>query len=178
MQHHLRFILLSILLLSLMPGIPISHSARVTRGDGVITIHNIHLSEIATIEYRKGRHGYNKQALKEISRLLRCHYTHESHPIRTDLLELADQIQDNFDGRPIEVVSGFRSPAYNEQLWQMGHHVSRNSPHMYGQALDIRIPGITAKEIRDYADLIDKGGVGYYPSLDFVHIDVGVHRRW
>lgn len=159
-------------------AIPSTQAVKVVRGDGVITLNNLHSHEIITVKYRRGVFGYKRQALKQIKHNLRCRYTGEEHPIRTELIELIDQIQDHFDGRTVEVVSGYRSPELNASLWQAGRKVSKNSPHMYGQAMDIRLPGVSAEEIRDYADMIDKGGVGFYPDNDFVHVDIGVHRRW
>ncbi len=49
---------------------------------------------------------------------------------------------------------------------------------MVGEAIDIRIPGIDSTTIRDAAQRLAIGGVGYYPTSDFVHVDVGRVRRW
>jgi len=49
---------------------------------------------------------------------------------------------------------------------------------MQGMAIDIRVPGVTAAEIRDAALALHRGGVGYYAASNFVHIDTGRIRRW
>lgn len=158
---------------------PSGHSLREIRGDGLLTLHNTHLNETVTVQYRNENGSYNRKALKEINHALRCRQTNKERKIRVDLLEMVDQIQDHFAAKRVDVISGYRSKQLNEYLWIIGRKVSRNSPHMYGQAMDIRLPGVKTAELRDYADNLNrKGGVGYYPSNQFVHVDVGMKRRW
>jgi uncharacterized protein YcbK (DUF882 family) len=49
---------------------------------------------------------------------------------------------------------------------------------MVGQAIDIRVPGVTLDHLRDAAKSLKIGGVGFYPDLNFVHVDVGRVRYW
>ncbi len=49
---------------------------------------------------------------------------------------------------------------------------------MQAEAIDIRIPGIGTATLRDAALALHRGGVGYYPASQFVHVDVGRVRRW
>ena len=49
---------------------------------------------------------------------------------------------------------------------------------MVGDAIDIRVPGVSTKELRDIAWCARGGGVGYYPKSSFVHVDVGNVRTW
>jgi uncharacterized protein YcbK (DUF882 family) len=49
---------------------------------------------------------------------------------------------------------------------------------MQAKAIDIRVPGVTTRHLRDAALSLDAGGVGYYPVSQFVHVDVGPVRRW
>lgn len=56
--------------------------------------------------------------------------------------------------------------------------VAKNSLHMQGKAVDIRIEGVNTRDIRDAAISLQQGGVGYYPSSDFVHVDTGMVRYW
>lgn len=134
---------------------------------------------MVTVQYRNANGSYDRKALKEINHILRCRQTNRERKIRVDLLEMVDQIQDHFEAAQVDVISGYRSKQLNEYLWIIGRKVSRNSPHMYGQAMDIRLPGVKTTLLRDYADHLNlKGGVGYYPSNQFVHVDVGMKRRW
>ena len=66
-----------------------------------------------------------------------------------------------FGGRPIRVVSGYRSRSY-----------ARESRHKTGCALDFSIPGVPNSVVRDYLLTLPKVGVGYYPNSSFVHLDV------
>jgi uncharacterized protein YcbK (DUF882 family) len=56
--------------------------------------------------------------------------------------------------------------------------VAEHSLHMQAEAIDIRLPGIPTAELRDAALRLHRGGVGYYRSSDFVHVDVGRVRHW
>ena len=49
---------------------------------------------------------------------------------------------------------------------------------MQAEAIDIRFAGIPTSAVRDAALLLHRGGVGYYRSSDFVHVDVGRVRQW
>ena len=56
--------------------------------------------------------------------------------------------------------------------------VASRSLHMVGQAIDIRVPGVKLEKLRDAAASLKIGGVGFYPDLNFVHVDVGRVRHW
>jgi uncharacterized protein YcbK (DUF882 family) len=56
--------------------------------------------------------------------------------------------------------------------------VAANSLHLVGKAIDIRLPGIKLRSLYKAAVGLRGGGVGIYPSSDFVHIDVGRVRTW
>jgi len=40
------------------------------------------------------------------------------------------------------------------------------------------VPGVALDKLRALALAMKKGGVGFYPSSNFVHVDVGRVRRW
>ncbi|MDT9086558.1 YcbK family protein, partial [Escherichia coli] len=71
-----------------------------------------------------------------------------------------------------------RSPRTNALLHERSGGVATHSLHMEGKAIDIRVPGVRLASLRDAALGLSLGGVGYYPSSDFVHVDVGRVRRW
>ena len=56
--------------------------------------------------------------------------------------------------------------------------VASHSLHMDGKAIDIRIPGVSLDHLRGAARSLKLGGVGYYPSSNFVHVDTGRVRFW
>jgi uncharacterized protein YcbK (DUF882 family) len=105
--------------------------------------------------------------------------TGEVKAIDTRLLDLAHDLGERLGDRgPFHVISGYRSPQTNALLRASGHGVARNSLHLKGEALDIRLPGTNLPVLRRAALDLKGGGVGYYPGQDFVHIDVGRVRYW
>jgi hypothetical protein len=44
--------------------------------------------------------------------------------------------------------------------------------------MDIHLDTVTEEAVRDYARSLNRGGVGWYPQNDFVHVDVGEIRTW
>jgi uncharacterized protein YcbK (DUF882 family) len=78
----------------------------------------------------------------------------------------------------IEIISGYRSPKTNGAMALASSGVGKKSLHMKGMAVDIRIPGRSLELVHKTALSLKRGGVGYYPSSDFVHVDVGAVRQW
>lgn len=152
-------------------------SAEETRGDGSVTFYTYYLKENATIRYRDGEH-YVPEALKKIENIFRSRDSDKTMAVDPKLLELIDRIEDHFGVRQVEIISGFRSSAFNKELKATGHAVANESFHTKAMAADIHLDEISEKALRDYALSLGVGGVGYYPSLDFVHVDVGPVRTW
>lgn len=146
--------------------------------DGRIRLYNTHLGETVDVRYRSTDGRYDDGAIEEIRHILRCRLTHEAAPIPIELIELVDHIEDHFHAREVAVISGYRSPALNTQLRSAGRGVAKNSRHMRGEAIDIRLPGISTQQLYRYAWSLRQGGVGYYPKTGFVHVDVGPVRTW
>jgi uncharacterized protein YcbK (DUF882 family) len=125
------------------------------------------------------RGSYIKDALLEINYLLRDYHTDDIHPIDTALLDqLYDLKQTLGVNKPFHIVSGYRSPYTNAQLRKHSHGVAEHSLHMQGRAIDIRIEGVATHTIRNAALTMARGGVGYYPQNNFVHLDTGEFRTW
>jgi uncharacterized protein YcbK (DUF882 family) len=149
--------------------------------DGPYRLHlfHTHTGERLTVVYRDGE-GYDAESLARLNRYLRDHRTgeiHEYDPRVFDLLHDLTMALGNPD-LEIDVVCGYRTPWSNEFLRTHGHGVARNSLHMQAMAIDIRVPGISTARLRDAALALHRGGVGYYATSDFVHVDVGRVRRW
>jgi len=77
-----------------------------------------------------------------------------------------------------EIISAFRSSASNETLRANGGGQAKNSQHIEGKAMDVRLKGVTTERLRDLARALKRGGVGYYPKSGFVHVDTARVRYW
>ena len=103
----------------------------------------------------------------------------EVHPIDPALLDLLHGLADlSGSTKPYQMISGYRSPATNEMLRHQSEGVASGSLHMKGQAIDIRLADVPLAKLRNAALAVRRGGVGYYPASDFVHVDTGRVRAW
>jgi len=80
--------------------------------------------------------------------------------------------------QPIVIVSAYRSPQTNAMLRRRSHGVAEHSQHILGRAMDTTMPGMPMERIREIGMRLQHGGVGWYPSSNFVHLDVGSVRAW
>lgn len=144
-----------------------------------LSLYNTHTGEhLRNIVYwEKG--SYQHDSLQQINHLLRDHRTGETKAIDPNLLDLLHELHDRIPAdTPFEIISGYRSPATNRQLQAHSRGVATKSLHMAGQAIDIRLRGYPLANLRKTATAMKRGGVGYYPRSNFVHIDTGRVRYW
>ncbi|MDQ3070571.1 MAG: DUF882 domain-containing protein [Acidobacteriota bacterium] len=140
-----------------------------------------HTREKLAIQYCcNGR--YEPEALARLNHLLRDFRTNQMKPIDPKLFDLLHDLSDTLDtDEPYHIISGFRSPLTNSMLQTRGGShtgVATNSLHMVGKAMDIRVPAVKLKTLREAAASLKRGGVGFYPASDFVHVDTGRVRYW
>ena len=147
-------------------------------GYRALAFDNLHTGEKLKIDYWvEGK--YVPEALHDINHLLRDYRNGEVHVIDPKLLDLLNHLHRRIGSNaPFEVISGYRSPATNAMLHAHSKGVASHSLHMKGMAIDIRLADRNLKNLHHNALDMRAGGVGYYPSLDFVHVDVGRVRRW
>jgi uncharacterized protein YcbK (DUF882 family) len=144
----------------------------------VLAFQNTHTGDQLNLTYfEQGR--YIKDALHEINHLFRDYHDGTVHPIDTALLDQLYDLKHTLEVRkPFHIVSGYRSPTTNADLRKHSDGVAKNSLHMEGRAIDIRIEGLDTRRIRNAALAMQRGGVGYYERSDFVHLDTGTVRTW
>ncbi len=147
-------------------------------GDGIVKLYHQWTRESLEIRYRDERGNYIPEAMQKIKHLFRDRLTGREMSIPAKLVELLDIIQERHGGRTITIICGYRSPELNAALAANSGAVARNSLHMKGWAADIKIDGVRTSALRDTAKSLKAGGVGYYPSDGFVHVDVGAVRYW
>jgi uncharacterized protein YcbK (DUF882 family) len=158
--------------------LPASASAWLAAPERRLSFHNLHTGENVDLPYWV-QGDYVPESLAEINHVLRDHRTDQVAAIDTRLLDLLDRVKAELGtSQPFQVISGYRSPASNGMLAAHSSGVAKHSLHMEGMAIDIRIPGVTLTTLRDTGLALQTGGVGYYPSSNFVHLDVGRVRRW
>ena len=137
-----------------------------------------HTSERLAVEYHDGR-SYLPDALTTVNQFLRDFRTGDVHEIDPRLLDLLHDLAVTTDtARPFEVISGYRSPATNGMLRRHNEGVAAGSLHMQGMAIDIRLTDVPLGSLRHAALAAHRGGVGYYPRSQFVHVDTGRVRTW
>ncbi len=143
-----------------------------------LSLCNIHTGEnINTTFWADG--SYIPEALSQMNHLLRDYRTDSATDMDTELFDLLYSIRTNLDTtKPFNVISGYRSPQTNAMLHRHSSGVANKSLHMQGKAIDINLPGRNLSDLKKIAMNLQKGGVGYYPSSDFVHVDVGRVRYW
>ena len=147
--------------------------------DHRLLLFHLHTSERIDIVYKKGD-LYLPDAVDRLDHFLRDHRTGDVIDLDPRLFDLLSDLTASLGraGAEIDIVCGYRTPWSNEFLRRTTSGVAEHSQHMRGEAIDIRIPGVPTARVRDAALHLHRGGVGYYPQSQFVHVDLGPVRRW
>ncbi len=149
-----------------------------TDGTRALKFLHTHTGEKLTVEYAQGDR-YLPDALATVNQFLRDFRTGDVHPIDQGLLDLLHGLTGLTEtSRPFQVISGYRSPKTNALLRSRSEGVAGRSLHMQGQAIDIRLADVPLPKLRQAALAAGRGGVGYYPASNFVHVDTGRVRHW
>lgn len=123
--------------------------------------------------YSKSKDG-NKQLSKNFKvKEFVCKDGSDPVFISPELVEVLQKIRDHF-GKPVNINSAYRTPAHNKREGGATY-----SQHLYGTAVDIKVTGVSPKEVAQYAEtlLSGRGGIGIYST--FTHIDVRADKsRW
>ncbi len=144
-----------------------------------LRLHNLHTLEDIDLVYRIGD-NYQPEAIARLNYFLRDHNTNDViayDPREFDLLHDI-LIRLRRPAATIDIVCGYRTQETNDVLRASSQGVAEHSQHILGHAIDIRIPGSTTTRLRNAALSLNEGGVGYYPTSHFVHVDVGAIRTW
>jgi uncharacterized protein YcbK (DUF882 family) len=147
--------------------------------DHRLQLFNTHTNERIDIIYRHGDQ-YIPGALARLDYFLRDHNTNDVRHFDPRLYDILADLTASI-GRPgaeIDIVCGYRTPSTNESLRAHTTGVAKNSLHVQAEAIDLRVPGFNTLKLRKAALALQRGGVGYYPHSDFIHVDVGRVRQW
>jgi uncharacterized protein YcbK (DUF882 family) len=165
-------------LLVLTAVLPAGHNGAATPEERRLSFFHTHTGESIDIVYARGG-AYLPPALASINEFLADFRTDDVAAMDPALLDFLYDLRESIgsDGT-FEVISAYRSPATNEMLRSQSTGVAQDSQHLRGRAIDVRLRGTATSRLRDTAIAMERGGVGYYPDSDFVHIDTGRVRSW
>lgn len=138
-----------------------------------------HTGESISIVYKRDGQ-YVQAGLRDLNRFLRDWRRNEATTMAPELYDLIWEVQQDFGGKTITVVSAYRSPATNAMLRSRSRGVAKHSQHMEGHAIDFYIKGVDLSKLRASGVRRQVGGVGFYPTSGspFVHMDIGSVRAW
>jgi len=123
--------------------------------------------------YSKAKDGNKKLSTNFRVKEFACKDGTDPIFIDSDLVAVLQKIRTHF-GRAVTITSAYRTPPHNQAVGGTTY-----SQHQYGTAADIKVSGVSPKEVAAYAErlLPNKGGIGKYNT--FTHIDVrGACSRW
>jgi uncharacterized protein YcbK (DUF882 family) len=167
--------------MALFPNVSVSSSepARFFRvGDGKIHIRNEHDGREAQVQLFDRTGMVNEKSLNDIDAIFNFPHKQEGEHVSLRLLFLLDYFSDRVaPGKVIHLLSGYRSPSYNEQLKKSGGNVATTSTHMDGMALDFYLEGINGKTLWETIRKENCCGVGHYGGRE-VHLDAARPRFW
>lgn len=164
---------------AVIPFIPNSSAmAAAVNNNWRVTFRHQHTGESFSGVYRVGDR-YLPEAFHRMNYVLRDFRSGDIFPMDPRVLDIIAALQAKTgSSEPLEVLSGYRCPKTNAMLREASAGVAKNSFHMYGQAIDIRLPGFSTRKLHSLAMSMKAGGVGYYPRSNFVHVDTGTVRSW
>jgi uncharacterized protein YcbK (DUF882 family) len=147
--------------------------------DRHLLLYNTHTAQRIDIVYRRDEQ-YIPDALAQLDYFLRDHRTGDVRHFDPSLYDILYDLTSSIGhaGGEIDIVCGYRTSSTNESLRAHTAGVAKNSLHIQAEAIDLRIPGIDTLKLRKAALALGRGGVGYYPRSDFIHVDVGRVRQW
>jgi uncharacterized protein YcbK (DUF882 family) len=151
--------------------------AAVAESRSISFVHTHTGERLRAVYFQEGR--FQPECLAQVDHLLRDFRTGDVHRIDPALLDTLFDLQRMADrDDAFEVISGYRSPATNAMLHRNSEAVAVHSMHLEGRAIDVRLNGFATRRLASYARTLGRGGVGFYASSDFVHVDTGRVRFW
>jgi uncharacterized protein YcbK (DUF882 family) len=164
---------------ALVPGR--AQAAVSKRPERVLSFFHTHTGERLKIAYCCDG-IYQPEALAQLNHLLRDFRVDQEKSIDPNLFDLLHELGGTLEtDQPYHIISGYRSAQTNAMLRERGGAhtgVASSSLHLVGKAIDIRLPGVRLDHLRSAAASLKLGGVGFYPSSNFVHVDTGRVRYW
>ena len=149
-----------------------------TGGERTLKFYHTHTGDsLQVVYFRQGE--YDAGSFDQLKVFLADWRDGKQHDFDPQLMDILWQLQQiTGSASTWEVISAYRSPETNEMLRSRSSGVARNSQHVLGTAIDVRLRGLELEVLRDNARSLKLGGVGYYAKSNFVHVDTGRVRYW
>lgn len=147
-------------------------------GSGTLALENAHTHERASVRYRRADGSYDAASLARLDRLFRSGGGDDVTEMSLRLIEVLSHVQRLAGGAPLVLISGYRSPEYNEAIRERGGRAASGSLHTEGLAADVAFPRAKLRSLWMQVRDLDCCGAGVYAKQGFLHIDVGPPRFW
>jgi uncharacterized protein YcbK (DUF882 family) len=143
-----------------------------------LSFYHTHTRESLTVTFRRNGQ-FDSGALQQLNWFLRDWRVEKPAQMDPRLFDILWEVyRESGSSQPINIISAYRSPETNGALRRRSSGVAEHSQHMLGKAMDIRLPDVDTGRLRAIAMKMQYGGVGYYSSSAFVHVDTGNVRAW
>jgi hypothetical protein len=166
----------AVLLLSSLAAVAAPSGRYFIEGDGKVYLVNKRSGAGGPIVYRTPEGDYPESARRKINQIFGVP-ADASEGMAVRLIALLDYLQDHLGGGTIKIVSGYRSPTYNEGLRKQGRLAARTSMHIEGMAADFEMEGVGGRRLWEFVRGLNCCGAGYYHTK-MIHVDVGPSRFW
>ncbi len=165
--------------LSIWAIAPSATETAVANGDTrTLHFYHTHTGEVIDATYRVDGH-YDAAVLRQLNHFLRDWRNNDEIAMDPRLFDAVWEAYRTAGATDrIQIYSAYRSPETNAMLRRRSKAVAQHSQHMLGKAMDTTLPGFPMERIREAGMKLQNGGVGWYPSANFVHLDVGGVRSW
>lgn len=120
---------------------------------------------------------YEEEGLKRLHRIFNGNWEDPEERLSLRFLEMLDYLQDQLQGGPYILKSGYRSPTLNQSLRDRGKLAAQSSMHMEGAAADLILSGVPASRVFEFVKELNCCGIGWYHGKHF-HFDTGPARYW
>jgi len=141
-----------------------------------LSLRNAHTGEKFDGPYRDDN-GPLPAAMADLSVFLRDFHCGAEIAYDVQVIDFLAAVMAVLGSTSATVLSAYRTPETNEMLARTTFGVAEHSQHMYGRALDVYF-GDKLAEAVSAARSMKRGGVGWYPRSNFMHIDSGPVRNW
>lgn len=121
----------------------------------------VHRGEAKTIRLMSCKGAPASKGRSQLSELAAGREGSPKTLLHPDLLRRIQRVADEFPGRVLHVVSGYRAPRSG----------SEESRHNVGRALDFSVEGIPNRVVHEFCKTLPSTGCGLYPNSSFVHVD-------